>query len=149
MAETDIAQQVAGIEVTVPLLEHVGENHLQVLFRLGIAVQRRLVVDLRQQQALPAPGDLLHEARAVADRRTGVVGVLHQRPGRQGKAHGIVEVEHVGKANIAVAGGIQLTDMLYTETLFERPHTPGRRPLPTIFTTLLSRSCSLAGWSIR
>ncbi len=39
MAEADTAQQVAGIEVAVALLEHIREHHLAVLFRVGVPVE--------------------------------------------------------------------------------------------------------------
>ncbi|MNV96453.1 hypothetical protein D3C71_1914650 [compost metagenome] len=45
--------------------------------------------------------------------------IRRQLPGHQGKAHGIVEIEDVGKADVAVAGGVQFADMLDREARLE------------------------------
>src|SRR3546814_15544197 len=54
------------------------------LGRIGVAVQRRLVVDARHQQARFALGHFLHPALQVAQWRSTVLVVLHQFPAHQG-----------------------------------------------------------------
>ncbi|MNI14080.1 hypothetical protein D3C73_673310 [compost metagenome] len=120
VAKTDVAQQVAGIEIAVALLEHIVEHDFLGLLRVGVAVQRRLVVDPRQEQPALALGHLAHETRGVAQRRAGVVVVGRQLPGHQGKPHGVVEIEHVGETDVAIAGGVQLADVLDRKARLER-----------------------------
>ncbi len=62
VTETDVAQQVTGIEVTVALLEHVVQHNLFGLLRIGVTVQRRLVVNARHQQARFSLGYFLQKA---------------------------------------------------------------------------------------
>ncbi|MCY1447459.1 hypothetical protein D9M71_640820 [compost metagenome] len=119
MTESDVAQQVAGVEVAVTLDEHVVQHDFFGLVRVGVTIQRCLVVDPGQEQPLLALADLAHETIGAAGRRTAVMVIRRQLPGHQRKTHGIVEIEDVGKADVAVTGGIQLADMLDREACLE------------------------------
>ncbi|MNF54342.1 hypothetical protein D3C84_357690 [compost metagenome] len=119
MAEADVPEQVTGIEVAVAFFKHIMEHDLRGFLRVGVAVQRRLVIDPCQQQAFLPLTDLLHEALAVADRRATVVGVFDQLPGHQRKTDGVVKIQNVGEADVAVTGGIQFTYVVDPEALLE------------------------------
>ena len=129
MTKTDITQQITGVEVPITLFEHVTEDHFLVFLRIGVAIQRCFFIDLRQQQPLPSLPDPLHEAISVTGRRATFMGVLHQRPGLKGKANGVVEVEDIGEADIAIAGSVQFADMVDSEAIFERGPDPGTQTI--------------------
>src|SRR5690606_38714452 len=120
VAEADVAQHVTGVEPAVAFLEHVGEDDLFGLFRIGVAVQRCLVADLGNQQALAAFLDFLHEAIGAAYGLFLVLVILHQNPLHRREADGVVEVEDVGETDVAVGGGIQFDDFVDLEAILER-----------------------------
>ena len=72
---------------------------------------------------MPARGDFTHKTIAATQRLAVVVGVVHQRPVLEAETDGVVEIQYVGKTDIAVTGRVQLTDMLHAIACLElRPH---------------------------
>ncbi len=63
-----LRSRISGVEVSVAFVEHIVKDDLRGFLRIGVAVQRCLVVDSGQQQALLALADLAHEAVGATGR---------------------------------------------------------------------------------
>ena len=117
--EPDVAHQVAAVEPGVALLEDVGQDAFLSLFRVGVPVEGGLVGDLANEQASFAFAYTNHAAFAVANGRLVFLVVSDDGVREGAHPHRVVEIEQVGKADVALAGGIELHDLGNSEALFE------------------------------
>ncbi|MDT4838011.1 hypothetical protein FQZ97_717550 [compost metagenome] len=119
MLAADAAHQVTGVEPGIPLLEHITEDRRFALGRVGVTVEGPLGADLADQETRFAPGHFLEETAVVAQGTVVLQVVADDGEGGRGEAHRIVEIEHVGEADIAFAGGVELHHPLDAEARLE------------------------------
>ena len=119
MLEADLAHQVTGVEVAIAGLEDVLEDRGLGLLLLGIADERGGRGDLADEQAGLALLHLLHEAVGAAQGLLGFLVVLDDDRVAAAEAHGVVEVEDVQKGDVALAGGVELVDVVDAEAASE------------------------------
>ena len=119
MATAYFSQNVTGVEPGVAFLEGVAQDGFFRGFFLGVALKRPLFCDFTDEQARVAFCNFLHGALVIPDRVAGAIVELHQFVRRCGHANGIVQIEEIAEADVALAGSVELRDGLNTKTLFE------------------------------
>src|SRR5690606_24468573 len=121
----DITHQIAGVEPGIAFLEDVAKDRRFAFGRVGIAVEGPFLADFTEQQPGFAFICLEHESLAVTQGSILVQVVTDDGIGGRGETYGVVEIEDIGKADVAFAGGIELGNTPNTEALFE--FVPDRR----------------------
>ncbi len=106
MTETDVADQVAGIEIGITFAEHIFHNDRLILFRIGIAIKWRTTGNFTNQQTCCAFFDAFTVTFGITYRLVFVFIEFNNRVGSWGEADSIVKIEHIAETDIAFTGCI-------------------------------------------